>query len=383
MHSVGIEKISFYTPPFYLNLSTLAEQRGQDPEKFRRGLGQEKMSQPAPDEDIITMAVKAADVILSETDKASIETILFATESGVDQSKSAGLYAHQLLQMPETCRIVEVKQACYAATAALQLAAGMIAWRPGKKVLILASDVARYDLDSPGEATQGAGAVALLVSHDPKIAELEWGCGLHSEGIHDFWRPNHRSTPLVDGKFSTKAYLNSLKFSWQGYFTETQRALTDHQWLCYHTPFCGMARKAHRELLHIHDLAPDTIELAPTLAYNREIGNAYTASLYLSLISLLETTEVDLSGQRVGCFSYGSGATGEFFSLKIQPGYQTHLPTAYHRKMLSDRQALDFATYQDWHEQGTARSEEDFVTPELTAGYPRFTGVTGQARCYK
>lgn len=42
---------------------------------------------------------------------------MLATETGVDQSKAAGLYLHPLLLLPRNCRIIELKQACYCATA--------------------------------------------------------------------------------------------------------------------------------------------------------------------------------------------------------------------------------------------------------------------------
>lgn len=40
---------------------------------------------------------------------------------------------------------------------------------PDKKALVIGSDVARYGLNTPGEPTQGGGAVAMLISADPKV----------------------------------------------------------------------------------------------------------------------------------------------------------------------------------------------------------------------
>ena len=50
------------------------------------------------------------------------------------------------------------------------------------------------------------------------------------------------------------------------------------------------------------------------------MGNIYTGSLYLSLISLLETHKLS-AGDNIGLFSYGSGSVGEFFSGKLVEGY--------------------------------------------------------------
>ena len=49
----------------------------------------------------------------------------------------------------------------------------------------------------------------------------------------------------------------------------------------------------------------------PTLPQN--IGNSYTAALYTNLASLVDAT--DLTGKRVGAFSYGSGAIATMFAL--------------------------------------------------------------------
>ena len=65
-----------------------------------------------------------------------------------------------------------MKEACYAATPAIQLAKDYLATRPNEKVLVIATDTARYGLNSGGEPTQGAGAVAMVISHNPSILAL-------------------------------------------------------------------------------------------------------------------------------------------------------------------------------------------------------------------
>src|SRR5690625_7366180 len=77
---------------------------------------------PAPDEDIVTMAAEAAQTLLERHDATKIRQVLFATESSVDQSKAAGVFVHDLLGLPANVRSIELKQACYSGTAALQMA---------------------------------------------------------------------------------------------------------------------------------------------------------------------------------------------------------------------------------------------------------------------
>ena len=45
----------------------------------------------------------------------------------------------------------------------------------GRKALVVCTDVARYALSSAGEPTQGAGAVAMIISENPRLVALEPG----------------------------------------------------------------------------------------------------------------------------------------------------------------------------------------------------------------
>ncbi|MEM6390243.1 MAG: hydroxymethylglutaryl-CoA synthase [Pseudomonadota bacterium] len=350
MIKTGIDKISFYVPGTYLALDTLAEQHGIDPAKFAAGIGQSKIAVCSHDEDVVTMAAEAAAAILDVEDRAAIDTVLFATETGIDQSKAASVYVHRLLDLPSRCRAVELKHACYSGTAALQLACGHVTRKPDRKVLVIASDVSRYDLDSPAEATQGAGAVAFLVSANPRLLEIEPVSGCYSEDIMDFWRPNYRKTPLVDGKYSTMKYLGALSAAWEDYADQGGRAFNELAQFCYHIPFTRMAIKAHKQLSHQNQAQNDPNLYEPGLRYNREVGNCYAASLYLSLVSMLETAEADLTGRPVGLFSYGSGAVAEFFAAVPQADYRAGLLTERHRGLLDDRRALSYDEYLGlWH----------------------------------
>ncbi len=50
MLKVGIDAISFYTSPYFLDLKTLAIARDLPEEQFLKSLGQGQMSVPAPGE---------------------------------------------------------------------------------------------------------------------------------------------------------------------------------------------------------------------------------------------------------------------------------------------------------------------------------------------
>ena len=171
--SIGIHDLSIATSEYVLPHTALAEYNGTDIGKYHVGIGQESMSVPAADEDIVTMAATAAAPIIARHGKDRIRTVVFATESSIDQAKAAGIYVHSLIGLNSATRVVELKQACYGATAALQFAIGLVRRDPAQQVLVIASDVSKYELDSPGEATQGASAVAMLVSVDPALVRIE------------------------------------------------------------------------------------------------------------------------------------------------------------------------------------------------------------------
>jgi hydroxymethylglutaryl-CoA synthase len=350
MIKVGIDAIAFYTPHYYLDLRVLAEARGVDVNKYHTGLGQEKMAVIPPDEDVVTMAADAASRVLEDVNLNDIDLLLFATESAVDQSKATGIFVHRLLNLPARCRVVELKQACYSATAGLQMALPMLREDPTKKILLIASDVARYGLQSTGESSQGGGAVAMVLSQNPRILAVEPESGFHTEDVMDFWRPNYREEAIVDGKYSCDLYLKLVQKTWEQYTDLSGRTFSDHARFCYHVPVPRLVEKAHQCLVKFNGLPKLTplelnAQLGSSLQYGRTIGNCYTAALYLSLISLLENTPEDLAHQRIGFYSYGSGCVAEFFSGIVQKGYQDRLKKNAHQKMLENREALSEEEY--------------------------------------
>jgi len=386
--NAGIDRISFYTSRYCLDLKDLAEARGVDWNKYSIGIGQEVMGIPPPDEDIVTMAASAAKPIIDEVGVEGIDLVLFATESSIDQSKSAGLFLHSLLGLQSRCRLVELKQACYSGTIALRMAALAVAASPKSKALVLTSDIARYELGSPGEPTQGCGAVAMLVTADPSLLSLDPEYGVHAEDVMDFWRPNYRDEALVDGKYSTRIYLNSVSQSWNQYAEITGRTLDDFARCCYHIPFTNMAAKAHDRLLKnagIIEGRKEIIEskVRESLAYNRITGNTYSASLYEGLTCLFDTASEPLDDKRIGLFSYGSGSVGEFFSGVVTPGYRDSLYTAKHKSVLETRTMVSVQQYEDIFNLNIPTDGWDYRFGEYQTGSFRLAGMHAHKRMYE
>jgi len=329
--NVGIDLINFYVPKHYLSLETLAQARGVDANKFTVGLGQEKMAIVAPHEDIVTMAVEAAyDIVQSHEEE--IDLLLFATESAIDYSKSAGNYVHRLLNLPTHVRSLELKQACYAATGALQLAISHVTLHPDKKVLVIASDIAWYGFQTPGESTQGAGAVAMLISQNPRLAVVSPGV-FATEELPDFYRPSYHDVPIVDGRLSIRCYLDLLRK------VAPNRA---YPYICYHLPFANMANKANSALPY--PVSEQPLEVSKQVG--KVVGNIYNGSLFLSLLSVLMYANEPLGGTEIGMFSYGSGAICEFFTVTLQPTYLSAYPSQRMHACLDDRISLSIEQYE-------------------------------------
>ncbi|MFI8323753.1 hydroxymethylglutaryl-CoA synthase [Streptomyces sp. NPDC085529] len=384
--SFGIHDLSFATTEYVLSHEALAAYNGTEIGKYHIGIGQRSMSVPAADEDIVTLGATAAAPIIARHGSDRIRTVVFATESSIDQAKSAGVYVHSLLGLSSACRVVELKQACYGATAALQFAIGLVRRDPDQQVLVIASDVSRYELDSPGEATQGAAAVAMLVAADPALVRIENPSGLFTADVMDFWRPNYLTTALVDGQESVQAYLQAVASSWKDYGEQGGRALEEFAAFCYHQPFTKMAYKAHHHLLHHtgHETDKAAIEKAigQTVAYNATIGNSYTASVYLALAALLDQAG-DLTDQPIGFLSYGSGSVAEFFAGTVAPGYREHLRTEANLAAIARREPVDHARYRELHERSFPADGGEHLTPQQTTGPFRLAGLSGHKRIYQ
>ncbi|MGT2686159.1 hydroxymethylglutaryl-CoA synthase [Streptococcus porcinus] len=346
---IGIDKIGFATGRYVLNMDQLAIARQTDPDKFTKGLMLDRISITPISEDIVTLAATAADTILDQKDKESIDMVILATESSIDQSKAASVYVHHLLGIQPFARSIEIKEACYSATAALDYAKAHITLNPDSRVLVIASDIAKYGIKSAGEPTQGAGSVAILVKANPSIAIINNDNVAQTRDVMDFWRPNYSSTPYVNGIFSTKQYLDSLKTTWKEYQNRQNLEVTDFTAFCFHIPFPKLAFKGLNKLFdkETPDSHKKQLNLAfeASIAYSRQVGNIYTGSLYMSLLSLLENCHTLQAGDKIGMFSYGSGAVSEIYSIQLVDGYQSRLETN-RQAYLDQRQEINVTDYE-------------------------------------
>ena len=343
---IGIDKMAFATTNDYLDLVELAKERGVDPNKFTIGIGQDLQAVVPPTQDIVTLGATAAKKLLTPELEKNISTVIVATESGIDNSKASAIYIKHLLGLSDFTRTVEMKEACYSATAAIQFAKGVVALNPQETVLVIAADIARYGLNTPGEVTQGAGAVAILISQNPHILTLEDTTVAYSKDIMDFWRPLYATEALVDGKYSTNVYIEFFLQTFTRYRQLTGRELADFAALTFHMPFTKMGKKGLEGLLKDrNDEVAQRLrtQLTASQLFSRQVGNLYTGSLYLSLMSLLQNSDLR-AGSRIGLFSYGSGAEGEFYTGILEDGYEHYMNNI--QEELKHRHQVSVAEYE-------------------------------------
>lgn len=365
---IGIDKIGFHVPEYFLDMTDLANARETDPNKFHIGLGQDQMAIIPATQDIVTLGASAAAKILTDEDKQSIDMVIVGTESSTDFSKSAASIIHDLLNIQPYARSFEIKHACYGGTAALQQAHDYVALHPERKVLVIAADIAKYGLNSGGEPTQGCGAVAMLVTKEPHILAFNNDSVFYSEDVYDFWRPAGHDYPEVDGHLSNQIYIDSFTRIWEQNKAINHTTSSDYAALTFHLPYTKMGRKALRAIFpEMDEVEQQRLEARydEAILYSRQVGNLYTGSLYLGLISLLDNSKL-ASGDRIGLFSYGSGAVSEFFSMTLMENYLDYLTVEKNKALLATRTALTIEAYEKMFSEKLPLEEKEYQFDDAT-----------------
>ncbi len=428
--TVGIDDIATYVPKIYLDAGDMAKARGMPPEKLTKGLGIEKLSIPDAHEDAVTMAAMAALKLMEKNNlqPKDIDFIHVATETGPDASKPISCYVQGMLELRygkgsfDHIGAPETKFACVGATYAMidRLAYIVSGWNKAPYSIVVATDIAKYELNSSGEPTQGAAAIALLLKEDPRLLVYEpQFTGFGTVDDRDFFRPIERTTAVVNGQYSIGCYLRDMRIAADSYKKNMVKAgilkspdesLIDQIDLAsFHSPFPKMVQYAFASFL-IHDwrnlpkwnkiaqkIGPEPsrekltdvefyisegykdyrknfinteeftkeyeAKVADSLKAISAIGNSYTASVWLGIASHFETRKDDLTGKRIGIGSYGSGSSAIVCSFTVQPEYKDVIKKIKLIYKLNKRQKIPVNVYEDLHE-GRRKLNESINPPK-------------------
>lgn len=394
MQQIGIEAINVYGGAAKLDVRILAEARQLEMTRFDNLMMKEK-TVAMPYEDPVSYAVNAAKPIidsLTDLEKKSIEMVITCSESGIDFGKSMSTYIHDYLGLSRSCRLFEIKQACYSGTAGFQMALNFVLSQtsPGAKALVIATDISRFSVAEGGEAlnedwsfaepSNGAGAVAILVSDVPCIFQVDIGCsGYYGYEVMDTCRPIPDSE-AGDADLSLLSYLDCCENAYLQYQERVESV--DYQktfdYLSFHTPFGGMIKGAHRNMMRKFKKAkPVEIEedfqkrVMPGLVYCQEVGNIMGATVFLSLASTIDKGDFR-NPRRIGIFSYGSGCCSEFYSGVVTSQGEQILAQQGISAQLADRYSLNMEEYEQLLYYSSVVS---FGTRNVNLDYQIFPGV--------
>ncbi len=380
--AAGIDDIAVYIPRLYVDAADFAKFRGLDPAKLQRGLGVSQMAIVDTNQDPACLASNACLKIMQRNKLSpdDIGRLYVSTESSFDESKAMNSYVIGMLEQVygegafEHCGGVETKFACVSGSYALYDNTNWIraGEAEGKHALVVVSDIAKYDLGSSGEMTQGAGAIAMLLNDNPRL--LGFDPRVTSTSIrdeYDFYRPFGKETPIVHGQYSNLLYLIQVRNALETYkekvlktgiikLKEGESVLDYIDYLCMHLPYSNMGKKALAYLLRhewrklprwssiiekigMQEPIPKdprgTIESVLADQEYMEKDHEFT-KLFAKTDSFLETYENKLASSLIA-----SSMVGNLYTASLYLGFRSTLEFEYQKGVSLDGKRFGFGSY--------------------------------------
>lgn len=431
----GIEAASIYVPHIYLPIKDLAIQRNIDPDKLEIGLGLKKMSVLDVHEDTATIAANALLKLITDFDinPTEIGRIYLGTESALDGAKPTATYAVQLVESVLAKQfgerpfrhtdVVDMTFACVGGVDAMHNSIDYVRVNPAKKAIVIAADYAKYGLESTGEYTQGAGAVAMLISNQPDLIAFDNNWGIGMESVFDFFKP-HQSTsdeailnalgttkseieifsdePVFEGQYSNECYKNRVREAYFNFKDEAKiegKLYESWRYIAFHLPYAFQGKRMFSDVFALENgqnnsndnlkivsksdeykaLIKEKVE--PTQRASSEIGNMYTASVFTAFLSALQVSadsNEELNGKTVGFIAYGSGSKSKVFQGQIGEGWKNVMNKMDLFNYLNQREAISFEQYQNLHNKNLKTSINDskgFALDRIETEIPDLKGA--------
>ena len=447
----GIDAIAFDVAQLHLPIKTLANARNIEPEKLEKGLGLIKMTLPDVHQDTVVFGANALTklVIDNQIDLNEIARIYVGTESAIDSSKPISSFLIALLEQKfgegilAECDVVDFTFACIGGVDALQNCLDFVRLNPTKKAIVVTTDFAKYDLNSTGEYTQGAGALAMLVAANPKIIAFENEWATSTKGVFDFFKPYrtiskeaitgnnenkewfanleaeieiHKDQPVFDGQYSNQCYMDRTRnayFAFKKLLNTTETLYTTWESIIMHLPYSFQGRRMLSEIYALDAGNPIISgnespadyqnklkevsksedyrafvnqKLQPAEIASSLIGNLYTGSIFMGFLSTLahfSKTKKDISGKKFGFLAYGSGSKSKVFEGTIQADWELAVAKAQLFETLEESHEIDFTTYEKLHKKEQKQSvktpKSEWVLDRVENENPNLIG----ARYYK
>ncbi|QIH40398.1 hydroxymethylglutaryl-CoA synthase [Flavobacterium sp. Sr18] len=413
----GIDAISFDVAKIHLPINTLAKARNIEPEKLEKGLGLIKMTLPDIHQDTVVFGANALTKLISDNNinLNEIARIYVGTESAIDSSKPISSFLIALMEQKfgentlSECDVVDFTFACIGGVDAIQNCIDFVTLNPTKKAIVVTTDFAKYDLNSTGEYTQGAGALAMLITSNPRIIAFENNWATSTKGVFDFFKPFrtisktaitgnttnepwfenleseveiHKDQPVFDGQYSNQCYMDRTRdayFSFKKLKNTTETVYDSWKSIVMHLPYAFQGRRMLSEIYALD--ASNTIitgdedtseyqnklkEISKSEAYKEFIneklmpaeiassliGNLYTGSIFMGLLSTLAhfyDTEKEISGSKFGFLAYGSGSKSKVFEGTIQKDWKLAIADVNLFETIEKSYEIDFETYNKLH----------------------------------
>ena len=89
-----------------------------------------------------------------------------------------------------------------------------------------------------------------------------------------------------------------------------------------------------------------------------------------------------MTNKRIGLYSYGSGATAEFFSAKVCANYKSVLFTKQHLRQIENRAELTQAQYENFYNFKLPTNGQTTILPKHNTGKFRLSGLDNHKRIY-
>ncbi|WP_281227549.1 hydroxymethylglutaryl-CoA synthase family protein [Flavobacterium aquiphilum] len=447
----GIDAIAFDVAKLHLPIKTLAKARNIEPEKLEKGLGLLKMTLPDLHQDTVVFGANALTKLIQDNNinLNEIARIYVGTESGVDSSKPISSYLISLMEQKfgentlSECDVVDFTFACIGGVDALQNCLDFVKLNPTKKAIVVTTDFAKYDLNSTGEYTQGAGAVAMLITANPRIISFENNWGVSTKGVFDFFKPYrtiskqeitgnsnneswfenleseieiHKDQPVFDGQYSNQCYMDRTRdayFSFKKLINSKDTVYQSWKSIVMHLPYAFQGRRMLSEIYALDAATPIlsgdenaaeyqtklkeisksddykafvSEKLQPAEIASSIIGNLYTGSIFMGLLSTLAhfyDSKKEIADEKFGFLAYGSGSKSKVFEGTIQPEWKSAITNINLFETLDESFEIDFETYEKLHKkeqnQSVQTPKKEWILDRIESEIPNLIG----ARYYK